>query len=156
MTATTASDDSEGVEMVINAGEGGASVALACPYIPALEAVDEASGISASSCSHSSADVVHEITTGTPKIYAAVVWVPPQVTDVTNFAGKGNPTLALFTTTNVPIGDMVACTLPSSQRSICDASLRFFLDDESNVAAEVGPSNLSRMDSALAAFLSTY
>jgi hypothetical protein len=159
MTATVGSDMSQGVELVLRAGGANAYMSLACPYVPAVQTAEEAFAGSASACSHSSAVMVQQIATGTTNVYAAAVRVPAQVMDDDFLmSGKGNPTVALFTAQVTPPmsadGLMIACTLPSTQQSICDASLRFILANHSGIGAEVGPSNLSQMEKAVSAFVS--
>ena len=161
MTATVGSDMSQGVELVLRAGGANAYMSLACPYVPAVQAAEEAFAGSASACSHSSADIVQQIATGTTNVYAATVRVPAQVMDDDFFmSGKGDPTVALFTAQVTPPmsadGLMIACTLPSTEQSICDSSLRFILVNQSGISAEVGPSNLNQMENAVSAFVSEH
>jgi hypothetical protein len=156
----TAGSTGAGVVMVLRAGGAGPSTDLACPYIPAVQAADQAFRGNSSSCNHPSTDVVHQISTGTSNVYAAAVWVPADVKDVTDFAGKGNPTVALFTAkVSLPMsasGVMIACTLPSAEQSICNASLQFFLTYESGLTGEVGSADLTKMATSLSGFLSEY
>ncbi len=161
MTATVGSDMSQGVELVLRAGGANAYMSLACPYIPAVQAAEEAFAGSSSACSHSSADMLQQIATGTTNVYVAAVRVPARVMDdAFLMSGKGNSAVALFTAQVTPPmsadGLMIACTLPSTEQSICDASLRFFLVNQSGISAEVGPSNLSQMENAVSAFVSEH
>ena len=158
--ATAGSTGAQGVVMVLRAGGAGPSTDLACPYIPAVQAADEAFRGNSSSCGHPSADVIQQLATGTANTYAAAVWVPSGVKDVTDFAGKGNPTVALFVATVSPPrsanGVMIACTLPTTAKSICGASLQFFLANESGLAGEVGSANLGQIEASLSDFLDAH
>jgi hypothetical protein len=161
MSATVGIDVSQGVKMVLRAGGANAYSSLACPYIPAVQAAEEAfsgSGYRPSYCIRPSADVVEQIATGTANVYLAAVWVPPQVTDTKlGMSGKGDPTFALFsaevTSPASADGRMIACTLPSKEQRICEASLVFFLVDQSGIATQVGTGSLGRMGDAVTAFV---
>ena len=171
MTAAERSNASQGVTMVLRPGGAGPSTDLACPYIPAVEAADQSFQGGNAQCGHPSGDVVQQIATGTTNVYAAAVWVPADVMDsnftwactggcdpFSDMTGRGSPTLALFTAQVLPpmsaSGMMIACTLPSTERNICSASLRFFLANESGISKEVSSDNLSQMVNAVAAFVS--
>jgi hypothetical protein len=77
MTATSGPDRSEAVTMTIQAGGVGPSTDLACPYIPAVYAADQALRQGFTFCAHPSADVIRQIPTGTASLYAAAVLVQP-------------------------------------------------------------------------------
>lgn len=165
MTAILGSKGHRGVTMVLRAGGVGPQTDLACPYIPAVLAADEAMRGSASLCAHPSEDVVRQIPTGSANLYSAVVWVPAQVKDP-NLQGSGDgaaPTVALYTAQVFPPephnatatadAQMIACTLVPAQRDICTASLQFFLATQSAVGAHVGTADLAQMGDALSVFV---
>jgi hypothetical protein len=158
MTATPVSDRSGGVAMTISPGGVGPSTDLACPYIPAVRAADEAFRGVGASCRHPAADVIRQIPTNTANLYAAAVLVPAQVKDP-NIPGSGDgtgPAVALYTAWAGPdaaAGQMIACTLAPAQEDICAASLKFFLATQSQVGTRISTANLSKMENALAAFL---
>ncbi len=168
MTTTSPSEQSQGVTMWIRAGGAGPETDLACPYIPAVLAVDRQFRGNASLCGHPSEDVVREIPTGSPNLYAAAVWVPAQVQDP-NLAGSGDgadPTVALVTARIVPleagnatptaVGQMITCTLPPAQRDVCTTSLRFFLSTQSEMGASVGSARVAAMEDSLSDFLAEH
>jgi hypothetical protein len=165
MAAASPSGQTQGVVMWTRAGGAGPETDLACPYIPAVLAVDRAFRGNASLCGHPSEDVVRQIPTGSPNLYAAAVWVPAHVKDP-NLAGSGDgtdPTVALFTAQIVPLvpgnatptalGQMIACTLPPAQRNVCTASLEFFLSTQSEVGASVGSARVAVMGDSISEFL---
>lgn len=160
-TATSTSDPSEGVTMVLDAGGAGPSTDLACPYIPAVGAADENFRGNSSACGRPSGEVVQAIASGVPNLYAAAVWVPAQVKDSTlGLALSGNgadPTVALFTAQVTPpggaTGQMIACTLAPAEQNICQTSLEFFLATQSAVGTTVGSSNLAQMDASISTLL---
>ena len=158
MTATSASDRSGSVTMTISPGGVGPSTDLACPYIPAVRAADEAFRGVGASCSHPAADVIGQIPTDTANLYAAAVLVPAQVKDP-NIPGTGDgtgPAVALYTAWAGPdaaAGQMIACTLAPAQADICAASLKIFLATQSQVGTRVSAANLAKMRDALSTFL---
>jgi hypothetical protein len=158
MTATSVSNRSETVTMMIRPGGAGPSTDLACPYIPAVRAADEAFRHGDAFCTHPSADMIRQIPTNTASLYTAAVVVPAHVKDP-NIAGSGDgtgPTVALYTAWAGPdaaAGQMIACTLAPAQADICAASLRFFLATQAQISARVSPANLTRMEDALTSFL---
>ena len=168
MIATPTAGHARGVTMWIHAGGVGPSTDLACPYIPAVLSADRAFRGNASLCGRPSGDVVHQIPTGTPALYAAVVWVPSEVKDP-NLTGSGDgtdPTVALYTARVIPVvagnttpsaeGQMISCTLPVAEAQICRASLEFFLAKESEVGAHVHAAELSNIKGALSGFLAEH
>jgi hypothetical protein len=158
MAATSVSHHSESVTMVIRPGGAGPSTDLACPYIPAVRAADEAFRQGDAICTHPSADVIRQIPTNTASLYAAAVLVPAQVKDP-NIHGSGggtDPTVALYTAWAGPdaaAGQMIACTLASAQQDICAASMKFFLATQSQISTRMSAANLTKMEQALSAFL---
>jgi len=175
MAATPLSDRSAIVTMLVKAGGLGPSTDLACPYIPAVRAADEAFRLGdepegSTFCAHPPADVIRQIPTHTPSLYAAAVYVPPGVTDP-NIAGSGggtDPAIALYTAwadSGAADGQMVACTLAPAQGDICAASLKFFLATQSAIRTgppsstldhrtqAVSAANLATMEAALSSFL---
>jgi len=163
MTATVGADGSQGVEMVLRPGGAGPSADLACPYIPAVQAADEAFRGGFASCSRPSGEVVQQIPTGVTNLYAAAVWVPPGVSDPTFNLGPGigtDPILALFTASVTPPmsanGQVIACRLAPSARDVCDSSLRLFLTTESEVGQHVGSASVASMELALSTFVSSH
>lgn len=170
MTATSTSNQSQGVAMVLNAGGIAPQTFLACSYIPAIRAAGQAFSGTSPSCAHPPEDAVKQIPTGTKNLYAAAVWVPAQVKDP-NLRSSGDgmdPTVALYTAQLFPVGaipgnqdpsavaQMVVCTLPVTQRDICTASLAFFLATESDVASHVSATSLMQMQRTLTPFLASY
>ena len=147
--------------MVLRAGGAGPSTDLACPYIPAVLAADEALRGSPSLCGRPSTEIVQTIPSGTTNLYAAAVWVPAQIKDSTfglEMSGNGaDPTVALFTAHVTPpgsaYGQMIACTLASTERNICQSALEFFLATQSTVGMQIGASNVAHMQAALSTFL---
>jgi hypothetical protein len=158
MTATSVSDRPGVVTMIIRPGGAGPSTDLACPYIPAVRAADEAFRQGHAFCAHPPADVIRQIPTSTASLYTAAVLVPAHVLDP-NIQGSGDgtgPTVALYTAWAGPdaaAGQMIACTLAPAQADICAASLKFFLSTQSQTSARISAANLSRMEDALSAFL---
>jgi hypothetical protein len=158
MTATSVSDRAEGVTMTVSAGGLGPSTDLACPYIPAVRAADEAFRQGNTFCAHPPADLIRQIPTDTAGLYAAAVFVPAQVKDP-NLEGSGDgtdPTVALYTaraSADAAGGRMIACTLAPAQADICAASLKFFLATQAWIGMQIGAANLSKMEDALSSFL---
>lgn len=160
MTATSVSDRSESVTMIIRPGGAGPSTDLACPYIPAVLAADKVyrQNLGHAFCNHPSPDMIRQIPTNTASLYTAAVLVPAHVKDP-NIQGSGDgtdPTLALYTAEVVQgaaNGQMVACTLAPAQADICAASLKFFLATQAQISARISAANLSRMEDALSSFL---
>jgi hypothetical protein len=156
MTAATV--PGEGVTVTISPGGAGPSTDLACPYIPAVHAADEAFRQGTASCTHPSADVIRQIPTHTAGLYAAAVLVPAQVKDP-GIQGSGNgtdPTVALFTASasaDAAAGQAIACTLVPAQGNICAASLRFFLATQAQIRTRMSAADLSAMQDALSSFL---
>jgi hypothetical protein len=154
MTAATASG--EGVTMTISPGGAGPSTDLACPYIPAVHAADEAFRQGTASCTHPSAEVIRQIPTHTAGLYVAVVLVPAHVKDpgIAGSDGGADPTVALYTASasaDGAAGQTIACTL--AQGSICAASLRFFLATQAQIRTRMSAANLGAMEDALSSFL---
>ena len=151
----------QGVTMIIRDGGVGPETDLACPYIPAVLAADEAFREGDAQCGRPPQDVVEQIPTGTADLYAAAVWVPAATKDpnIDDSGDGSDPTVALYTAQVVPAhtinavttaeGQMIACTLPAAQRALCTASLEFFLATQSDVGTRVGPEQLSTMRRAL-------
>jgi hypothetical protein len=158
MTATQAADRSEAVTMTIHAGGVGPSTDLACPYIPAVYAADQAFRQGSTFCAHPSADVIGQIPTGTASLYAAAVLVPARVRDP-NLRGSGDGTdrtVALYTaqvSSDAAAGQMIACTLAPAEADICAASLKFFLATQAQISKRISAANLTKMEAALASFL---
>jgi hypothetical protein len=160
MTAASVPDGSESVTMIIRPGGAGPSTDLACPYIPAVRAADEAlrRNFGHVFCNHPSADVIRQIPTDTVRLYAAAVLVPARVKDL-NIRGSGDgtdPTVALYTAwagQDAASGQMAACTLAPGQADICAANLKFFLATQSQVGTKISAANLGRMEDALSSFL---
>jgi hypothetical protein len=149
---------SPGVTMIIRPGGMGPSTDLACPYIPAVRAADEAFRQGQVFCSHPAGDVIAQMPTRTKSLYAAVVLVPATVKDP-GIRGSGNgadPAIALFTAqagSDFANGQMIACTLAPAQDTICAASLRFFLATQAQISIRISAANLTRMQDALSLFL---
>lgn len=158
MTATSVSDRSESVRMIIRPGGAGPSTDLACPYIPAVLAADQVFRQNHVFCGHPAADVIRQIPTHTASLYAAAVLVPAHVQDP-DIPGSGDgpgPTMALFTAEvgqGAANGQMIACTLAPGQEGICAASLTFFLTTQAQVSTRISAANLSGMSAALSSFL---
>lgn len=160
MTATSAPDRSQSVTMIIRPGGAGPSTDLACPYIPAVLAADKVfrQNLGHVFCHHPTADVIRQIPTHTPSLYAAAVLVPARVKDP-NIQGSGDdpgPTVALYTAEvgqGAANGQMAACTLAPGQADICAASLKFFLITQAQISAQISTANLSRMENALSSLL---
>jgi hypothetical protein len=156
MTAATV--PGEGVTVTISPGGAGPSTDLACPYIPAVHAADEAFRQGTALCTHPSTDVVRQIPTHTASLFAAAVLVPAHVKDP-NIAGSGagaDPTIALYTASagaDAAAGQMIACTLAPAQRNICAASMKFFLAAQAQIRTKISAANLTAMQDALASFL---
>lgn len=152
MTATP------GVRMIIRPGGAGPSTDLACPYIPAVRAADEAFRQSGAFCHHPSADVIRQIPTGTAGLYAAAVLVPARVKDP-NIMGSGDgadPALALYTASagkDGAAGQTIACTLAPGQGEICAASLTYFLLTQAQIRTGITAANLRAMQNALSSFM---
>ena len=163
MTATSVSDRSESVTMIIRPGGAGPSTDLACPYIPAVLAADKVfrQNLGHVFCTHPSADVIRQIPTHTAGLYAAAVFVPARVKDP-NIQGSGDgpgPAVALYTAEvgqGAANGQMVACTLAPGQADICAASLKFFLATQAQISTRINAANLSTMQDALSSFLAEH
>lgn len=158
MTATSGSNRSESVTMTIRAGGAGPNIDLACPYIPAVRAADEAFRQGNAFCAHPPADVIRQIPTHTAGLYAAAVLVPAHVTDrnIQNWGGGPGPAVALYTARADRGGagaQMIACTLVPAQGDICAASLKFFLATQSWISTQMSAANLRGMENALSSFL---
>jgi hypothetical protein len=158
MAATLLSDRSATVTATFHAGGAGPSTDLACPYIPAVRAADEAFRQGYTFCTHPSADVIRQIPTHTASLYAAAVFVPAGVTDPwIEGSGHGtDPAVALYTAwagSDGAAGQKVACTLAPAQRDICAASLKFFLATQSAIRTQISAANLATMEAALSSFL---
>ena len=152
MTATP------GVTAVIRAGGIGPSTDLACPYIPAVRAADEAFRQGQTFCSPPAGEVIAQIPTRTAGLYAAVVLVPATVKDP-DIQGSGDgadPAVALFTAqagTDSANGQLIAC---ASRGDVCASSLRFFLATQAEISTRISAANLSHMEDALASFLTQH
>lgn len=152
---------SPGVTMIIRPGGIGPSTDLACPYIPAVRAADEAFRQGQAFCSHPAGDVIAQIPTRTTSLYAAVVLVPATVKDP-GIRGSGNgadPTVALYTAqagSGFANGQTIACTLAPAQGGMCAASLRFFLATQAQISTRIGAANLTQMQDALSSFLTAH
>ena len=150
-----------GVTMIIRPGGIGPSTDLACPYIPAVRAADEAFRQGQAFCSHPAGDVIAQIPTRTTGLYAAVVLVPAAVKDP-DIRGSGDgadPAVALYTAqagSDFANGQMIACTLPPAQGAICAASLRFFLATQAQISTRISAASLTRMQDALSSFLTAH
>jgi hypothetical protein len=158
MTAATV--PGEAVTMTISPGGAGPSTDLACPYIPAVHAADEAFRQGTASCTHPPADVIRQIPTHTASLYAAAVLVPAHVKDPgAQGSGGTDPTVALYTASagaDVAAGQAIACTLAPSQASVCVASLEFFLATQAAIRTRMSVANLSAMQDALRSFLAEH
>ena len=155
MTATP------GVTMIIRPGGIGPSTDLACPYIPAVRAADEAFRQGQAFCSHPAGEVIAQIPTRTAGLYAAVVLVPATVKDP-DIRGSGegaDPAVALFTAqagSDFANGQLTACTLPPAQGAVCAASLRFFLATQAQIRTRISAASLTQMQAALSSFLTAH
>jgi hypothetical protein len=147
-----------GVTMIIRPGGIGPSTDLACPYIPAVRAADEAFRQGQAFCSHPAGDVIAQIPTHTTSLYTAVVLVPATVKDP-DIRGSGDgadPTVALYTAqagSDFANGQMIACTLAPAQDNLCAASLRFFLATQAQISTRISAGSLSQMQDTLSSFL---
>jgi hypothetical protein len=147
--------------MVIRPGGIGPSTDLACPYIPAVRAADEAFRQGQAFCSHPAGDVIAQIPTHTTSLYTAVVLVPATVKDP-EIRGSGDgadPTVALYTAqagSDFANGQMIACTLAPAQDTVCAASLRFFLTTQAQISTRISAAHLSQMQDALSSFLTAH
>ena len=155
MTATP------GVTMIIRPGGIGPSTDLACPYIPAVRAADEAFRQGQAFCSHPAGEVIAQIPTHTTGLYAAVVLVPATVKDpdIRGSGDGGGPAVALFTAqagSGFANGQLIACTLPPAQGAVCAASLRFFLATQAQIRTRIGTASLTQMQDALSSFLTAH
>jgi len=168
MTASSTSSPSQIVTMVLRAGGAGPETDLACPYIPATLPAEQALRGNTSLCTRPSEDVVQQIPIGGTNFYAAVVWVPAKVKDP-NLTGSGNgtdPTVALYTAEVFPPqagyraqsanAQMISCTLPTAQRDICAAALKYFLFTQSVVGTHLSAARLVTMWAASSAFLARH
>jgi len=155
MTATP------GVTMIVRPGGIGPSTDLACPYIPAVRAADEAFRQGQAFCSHPAGEVIAQIPTRTTGLYAAVVLVPATVKDQ-DIRGSGDgsdPAVALFTAqagSDFANGQLIACTLPPAQGAVCAASLRFFLATQAQIRTRISTASLTQMQAALSSFLTAH
>jgi hypothetical protein len=152
---------SPGVTMIIRPGGMGPSTDLACPYIPAVRAADEAFRQGQAFCSHPADDVIAQIPTHTKSLYAAVVLVPATVKDpgIRGSGAGADPAVALFTAqagSDFANGQMIACTLAPAQDTICAASLRFFLATQAQISARISAASLTQMQDALSSFLTAH
>lgn len=144
--------------MIIRPGGIGPSTDLACPYIPAVRAADEAFRQGHAFCTHPAADVIAQLPTRTAGLYAAVVLVPAAVKDP-DIRGSGDGTdraVALYTAEAGPDfagGQLIACTAPSG---ICAASLRFFLATQAQISTRISAAHLSQLQAALSLFLTSH
>jgi hypothetical protein len=155
MTATP------GVTMIVRPGGIGPSTDLACPYIPAVRAADEAFRQGQAFCSHPAGEVIAQIPTRTTGLYAAVMLVPATVKDpdIPGSGDGGDPAVALFTAqagSDFANGQLIACTLPPAQGAVCAASLRFFLATQAQIRARISAASLARMQDALSSFLTAH
>ena len=161
MTATSLSDRSESVTMIIRPGGAGPSTDLACPYIPAVLAANKVFRQNHVFCDHPPTDVIRQIQTRTASLYAAVVLVPAHVKDP-SIQGSGDgpgPTVALFTAVagqGFANGQMIACTLAPAQADICAASLKFFLATQAQISTRIAAASLTQMQDALSSFLTAH
>ena len=152
---------SPGVTMIIRPGGIGPSTDLACPYIPAVRAADEAFRQGRAFCSHPAGDVIAQIPTRTASLYAAVVLVPATVKDP-DIRGSGDgadPAVALYTAqagSDFANGQTIACTLAPAQDTVCAASLRFFLTTQAQISTRISAAHLSQMQDALSSFLTAH
>jgi hypothetical protein len=150
-----------GVTMIIRPGGIGPSTDLACPYIPAVRAADEAFRQGQAFCSHPAGDVIAQIPTHTTSLYAAVVLVPATVKDP-GIRGSGDgadPAVALYTAqtgSDFANGQLIACVLAPAQDTICAASLRFFLATQAQISTRISAAALSQMQDALFSFLTAH
>ena len=147
-----------GVTMIIRPGGIGPSTDLACPYIPAVRAADEAFRQGQAFCSHPAGEVIAQIPAHTTGLYAAVVLVPATVKDpdIRGSGDGGAPAVALFTAqagSDFANGQLIACMLPPAQGAVCAASLRFFLATQAQISTRISAGNLSRMQDTLSSFL---
>lgn len=149
-----------GVTMIIRPGGIGPSTDLACPYIPAVRAADEAFRHGQAFCSHPAGEVIAQIPTHTTGLYAAVVLVPATVKDPDiRGSGGGDPAVALYTAqagSDFANGQLIACTLPSAQGAVCAASLRFFLATQAQIRTRISTASLTQMQDALSSFLTAH
>ena len=152
---------SPGATMIIRSGGEGPSTDLACPYIPAVRAADEAFRQGQAFCSHPAGDVIAQIPTRTSSLYAAVVLVPATVKDP-DIRGSGEgaePVVALYTAqagSDFANGQTIACTLAPAQDVICAASLRFFLATQAQISTRISAANMSQMQDTLSSFLTAH
>lgn len=153
--------ESLGVLSIFSAGGAGPSTDLACAYIPAVLAADEAfrAGFP-TSCVRPGGDRVAEIPTGSANRYIAAVEVPASVSDpnLSLFgSGKRNPAFALFTAqvfgAESAVGQAIACTLPRADEAICIAALDLFLSDQSSVGQAMSQASLSDAEQAITNFV---
>jgi hypothetical protein len=160
MAATLGTRGDQGVLEILSPGGAGPSTDLACPYIPAVRAADEVFRMGNAECGHPGADVIRQIPTGTPNIYAALVLVPAHVKDPSIWgSGNGEEAVALFTAQVAPEhnqanGQAVVCTLGSAQRDTCVASVRFFLATQTQISTKLSAARLAAMETFVLAVLS--
>jgi hypothetical protein len=154
MMTTPVSAASASVTMTVRAGGIGPSTDLACPYIPAVRAADEVFRRGYTVCSHPPADVIRQIPTGTPNLYAAAVYVPAGVKE--GPADGADPAIALYTAWASPDaanGQAVTCMLAPGHGDVCAASLEFFLATQSAVGTRLSAAHLAMAEEALSSFL---
>jgi hypothetical protein len=149
------------VTMIIRPGGIGPSTDLACPYIPAVRAADEAFRQGQTFCSHPAGDVIAQIPTRTTSLYAAVVLVPATVKDpgIRGSGGGADPAVALYTAqagSDFANGQMIACALAPAQGGICAASLRFFLATQAQISTRISAASLTQMQDGLSSFLTAH
>ncbi len=150
-----------GVVSIFSAGGIGPGTDLACPYIPAVLAADEAfrSGFFAG-CSRPGGDRVVQIPTSLSNRYIAAVAVPASVSDTNpplSGSGKGTPDFALFTAQvfdgQSADGQAISCNLPAVDKSICISALDFFLSDQSFVGTGMSRASLTAAEAAISNFV---
>ncbi len=151
-----------GVVSVFSAGGAGPDTDLACPYISAVMAADEAfrTGFF-SGCNRPGAERVIQISTGLADNYIAAVGVPASVSDTNPplfGSGKGTPDFALFTAQvsnggQSASGQAISCILPGADKSICIAALDLFLSDQSRVGLGMSRGSLTAAEAAIADFV---
>lgn len=139
--------------------EGGVVFSLdeACPYIPAVAAEVNASpgGPPAGGCAPGTGEVVRQIPTGKPHLWAAIIVDPPGTdTPLTEFASSPSDGTRPPPSTEEAVSVMVAsdqegltqvgtCALPATQWEVCAAGLDYFLTQ--TIAAQAGPATVAAM-----------
>ena len=148
-----------GVTSIFSPGGVGPATDWACPYIPAVRTVDIAFRGSFATCSHPATDDMTQIPTGVSNNYLAAVEVPAAAPDPNLYgSGHGAVTFALYSAQVFPAGQSaggqsVSCILPPRDKSMCAASLEFFLATQSFVGRTLDPSELKRAEDAIATFV---